>query len=762
MAKPRASQIHLFTPSERTRRRNQEPQEVFRESSKEMRLVPVHHHKAQVPLEVVQHQKRLSRSGENLIGELATWDGQMDDGLLVRFVPARVASLYTATNAMEPKFRSAFLKRYALIIVKSQSSIVALYSKHTRTLTFKEFEGRQEQRKRALRPAFACPVREDEDGSKTTSVNDGSTTTSVNHAASLWLPRDCLQDVHSLPCSAGRGGGGDRKKDRTAQDHEQQEQQQQERKRLQRKLALTPGLTRHKQQVARAKEVGDSVPPEATTALIQDLQDVVLSHLQQLEEEKELSARTQAEIEALFTLKFRHAARPPPPLVRRPQAPSDTDAAIEVHGVGLKVRLARKMLRLEEQQARAQEEEAVEARNGGTPPSLAARKGSFLSIDTSFQHQQPELKAAPTHHQAAPTRHNAASSNQRALLAVESVVTLLEGMNIIAGPERGRKAQEQGVCHTLPEEQEVCHTLPETPPPPSFKVEATGKTSERAEMLVLHTTALDAICSAVSKLETLALELGERRRESESESERDWLPGASQAWSAPWYQLGRWHQLRTGLLEQMRQVEGDIREMRAIALSFRQLPQQMHSMPSQEKRVAAGGFQRISRGRVVAILGEMVLGRERFVVNRLQPHRWMLARLSQTQFVAFLKRLAVETYLHPPDNEAVDDVVRVTQQRAEPNIGSKLKGITLGRGRALTGEQVASAEDVAELRSIFKTADPVTGAVGVKTKAHCALPQLQSALFMHGLAYKAHKFSKVLSVVMLYSKCARTLTFENV
>jgi hypothetical protein len=132
-----------------------------------MRLVPVHHHKAQVPLEVVQHQKRLSRSGENLIGELATWDGQMDDGLLVRFVPARVASLYTATNAMEPKFRSAFLKRYALIIVKSQSSIVALYSKHTRTLTFKEFEGRQEQRKRALRPAFACPVREDEDGSKT-------------------------------------------------------------------------------------------------------------------------------------------------------------------------------------------------------------------------------------------------------------------------------------------------------------------------------------------------------------------------------------------------------------------------------------------------------------------------------------------------------------------------------------------------------------------------------------------------------------------
>jgi hypothetical protein len=101
-----------------------------------MRLVPVHHQKARVPLQVVQHQKRLSKSGENLIGELATWDGQMDDRLLVRFVPARVASLYTATNAMEPKFRSAFAERYPFIILKRQRSIVPLSNKHTRTLTF--------------------------------------------------------------------------------------------------------------------------------------------------------------------------------------------------------------------------------------------------------------------------------------------------------------------------------------------------------------------------------------------------------------------------------------------------------------------------------------------------------------------------------------------------------------------------------------------------------------------------------------------------
>ena len=131
IAKPRASQIHLLTPSERTRRRNQEPQEVFRESSKEMRLVPVHHHKARVPLQVLQHQKRL-KSGENVIGELATWDGQIDDRLLVRYVPARVASLYTATNAMEPKFRSVCAERYPVIIFKSQSSIVPVSSKHIR------------------------------------------------------------------------------------------------------------------------------------------------------------------------------------------------------------------------------------------------------------------------------------------------------------------------------------------------------------------------------------------------------------------------------------------------------------------------------------------------------------------------------------------------------------------------------------------------------------------------------------------------------
>ena len=93
--------------------------------------MPVHHHKARVPLQVLQHQKRL-KSGENVIGELATWDGQIDDRLLVRYVPARVASLYTATNAMEPKFRSVFAERYPVIIFKSQSSIVPVSSKHIR------------------------------------------------------------------------------------------------------------------------------------------------------------------------------------------------------------------------------------------------------------------------------------------------------------------------------------------------------------------------------------------------------------------------------------------------------------------------------------------------------------------------------------------------------------------------------------------------------------------------------------------------------
>ena len=629
----------------------------------------------------------------------------------------------------------------------------------------------------------------DEDGSTpchtTTSVKDedASTTTSANHFASLLLSKDSLQDADFLPCSRGGGGGGDRKKERAAQDHEQQQQQHHERKRLQRKLALTPGLTRHKQQVARAKEVGDSVPPEATTALLQDLQDVVLSQLEQLEEAKELSESTQAEIKALFALKFRHAAPLPHPLVGQPQASStDTDAAIEVLGEGLKVRLVSKMLTLEEQQARAQEEKPVEEGHGGMAPSLAARTGGSLSIDTSFQHEQPELKAAPTDQEAAPTHHKAASSKQRALLAVESVITLLEGMKIIAGPDRGRKAAEQRVCHTHPPPQ-VCHTHPPTPPPPSFKAEATGKTSERAEMLVLHTTALDAICSGVSRLETLALELGERGREREREREK--LSGASHPCPPP-----RRSNQQALLLEQMRQVQGDIRD---IALSFSEQHEQMHWMASQEKRAAAGGlderaagglderavlkmcasspafaFQRIRRARVEAMLGEMVLGRERFLIHRLQPQRWMLARLTQTQFLEFLKRLAAETYMHPPDNQVVDDVVIVTQQRAEPNLGSKLKGITLGRARALTQEHVAKQEDIAELRSIFKTADPVTGAVGAKAP-YCALPQLLSALFMHGLAFKAHKFSKVLSVVIvLYSKCAadslcaRTLTFENV
>lgn len=45
------------------------------------------------------------------------------------------------------------------------------------------------------------------------------------------------------------------------------------------------------------------------------------------------------------------------------------------------------------------------------------------------------------------------------------------------------------------------------------------------------------------------------------------------------------------------------------------------------------------------------------------------------------------------------------------------------------------AEDLTQVGSIFKTADPITGVQGAKG-AQCTLKQLQSSLLMHGFAYK--------------------------
>ena len=199
----RASHNQRLTPDERSRKRNQEPQEVFRETSKEMRLISVHHHKAPVPLQVVQHQKRLSQSrgGGNLIGELWTWGGKMDDGLRVRFVPARVAELYTAANAMEPKFRCVY-------------------------------EGRQEQRKHRQRAR--CVSR---------GAMEGEPKSTVGASES-----DKRRDAESLPRSGRDGTAGSWGDGRVSTLDEKQPTS----KRLQRKLALTPGLSRHKQQVVSA------------------------------------------------------------------------------------------------------------------------------------------------------------------------------------------------------------------------------------------------------------------------------------------------------------------------------------------------------------------------------------------------------------------------------------------------------------------------------------------------------------------------------
>ena len=90
----------LLTAQERTRTRNEDPAEVFSESSKRFHRVHIHDRAARTPTHLAKHQQRISKSGGGLSGPLTTWDGLMDDNLSVRFVPARIANMYTARNAM--------------------------------------------------------------------------------------------------------------------------------------------------------------------------------------------------------------------------------------------------------------------------------------------------------------------------------------------------------------------------------------------------------------------------------------------------------------------------------------------------------------------------------------------------------------------------------------------------------------------------------------------------------------------------------------
>jgi hypothetical protein len=76
-----------LTFNTRVRFRNDEPRvaplhprEVFRETSKEMRVVSIHNEKARVPLHLLRHQKQTSHSS-SLTGELTSWGGAMDDRL---------------------------------------------------------------------------------------------------------------------------------------------------------------------------------------------------------------------------------------------------------------------------------------------------------------------------------------------------------------------------------------------------------------------------------------------------------------------------------------------------------------------------------------------------------------------------------------------------------------------------------------------------------------------------------------------------------
>jgi len=100
-----------LTADERVHTRNEEPTEVFTSSNRRLFRVSVHSQRAKTPLHLTQHEKRVSNPGGSLAGPLTTWDGLMDDALTVRFVPKKVAKMYTATNAMTPKFLAGFAAR---------------------------------------------------------------------------------------------------------------------------------------------------------------------------------------------------------------------------------------------------------------------------------------------------------------------------------------------------------------------------------------------------------------------------------------------------------------------------------------------------------------------------------------------------------------------------------------------------------------------------------------------------------------------------
>ena len=338
-----------LTDTQRVRLRNGDPEEVFRESSRQMRLVPLHSDKASMPRHLLEHRRHVVVSGSSLTGDLTTWSGVSDESLSVRFVPARVARLYTAGNAMR--------QCHQRIVDRRRRSVSPCVTKGARGVS-RGSAGLSDMPE--LRGNSPARVQTSDDEAEESATGFSS----LECQAQAGPPISSATTVDTIRTCSRRGdAAGSRPATRSsislrppwepdfaraskAPPQQRQRGQQRgpasDRKRLQRSSPMTPGLVRHKKQVERGRRAGESVPPTARAVLFTSLSRAQAAPGQAPQRLKKL-------LQALYSLQ-------PPELI----AEAATHAACQAHAAPA---TSGSVLAPEQQGAAARPETAAEDEN---------------------------------------------------------------------------------------------------------------------------------------------------------------------------------------------------------------------------------------------------------------------------------------------------------------------------------------------------------------------------------------------------------------
>lgn len=626
-----------LTDTQRARLRNGDPEEVFRESSRQMRLVPLHSDKASMPRHLLEHRRHVVVSGSSLTGDLTTWSGVSDESLSVRFVPARVAHLYTAGNAMRQCHQRIVDRRRRS---GSPGRRTAGVSKGSRGVS-RGSAGLSDKSELCGNSPARVQTSDDE-------AEEAATGFSSLEKPQAGPPISSATTVDTIRTCSRRGdAAGSRPATRNsislrppwepdfARASEAPPQQRQrgqqrgpasDRKRLQRSSPMTPGLVRHKKQVERGRRAGESVPPTARAVLFTALSRAQAASGQVPQRLKKL-------LQALYSLQ-------PPELV----AEAATQAACQVQAAPP---TSGSVLVPQQQGAAARSETAAEDENR-TKTALSGE--AVLAMLEGLGVSSMRLGQPP----ASPTAHSLAAGPNEAACGGTSQVLIVDEHRPCSMAHDALNQEQRG----------------------SVTPDAAGDA---------HLRSSQATCVA------RAGEAGET--------------GAAVAG-----------------------VTGDQVEWGEA-----------------EEEESAASFARLSRSKLLALVGEVLLGRDLYLACVGSPQQWLFARVSPHKFNQVMDRVAREICIEPAESE--DDETELPGSREAPAPSLRRRGAASPHGphheaaSASVTYTDATLEEAAKIVEMARfSRDPATGKQApVKGAAEqCRVDkQLRLTLFLNGYSYKA-------------------------